>query len=407
MDKKVYYGEYTLLHWIELILKHNIVLPDYQRGFVWPKENLESIVESFRLGSFVPPIVIGVYTEGGVSRNIILDGQQRLTSILLSYIKLYPKFDEFKTPITNIYQDGEENPMDDTPLPEEKIVWKFNQLLDKGNPPRLLLTRDQVREANQDDLAKYDNLPASCCLTDEELQNCYLGFSYIVPVNASDTDQQAFYSKLFRDINILGVSLENQESRRALYYLNPQLKDFFEPSFGGLIHVNQNSKKTMFDFVRTLAFCSQYKHDNSSGSIAKGCRKQANLELYYADYIDSVIRGTHTSVFSKFNDDIGIANIQPRLNTLNTHILGLSLNKIYNSIIDADLSLFGLMYFVLFEGKQFDSAAYPAITSALTTTNEAYRNDAAFASHRRSPNALGNLRQRLQKSKEIYEPYAN
>ena len=65
------------------------------------------------------------------------------------------------------------------------------------------------------------------------------------------------------------------------------------------------------------------------------------------------------------------------------------------------------MYFVLFEGKQFDSAAYPAITSALTTTNEAYRNDAAFVSHRRSPNALGNLRQRLQKSKEIYEPYAN
>lgn len=118
MDKKVYYGEYTLLHWIELILKHSIVLPDYQRGFVWPKENLESIVESFRLGSFIPPIVIGVYTEGGVSRNIILDGQQRLTSLLLSYIKLYPKFDEFKAPITNIYQDGEENPMDDTPLPE-------------------------------------------------------------------------------------------------------------------------------------------------------------------------------------------------------------------------------------------------------------------------------------------------
>ena len=75
-------------------------------------------------------------------------------------------------------------------------------------------------------------------------------------------------------------------------------------------------------------------------------------------------------------------------------------------IIDADLSLFGLMYFVLFEGKQFDSVDYPAITSALSATIEAYRNEPAFASHRRSPNALGNLRQRLQRSKEIYEPYA-
>lgn len=406
MEKKVYYGEYTLLHWIELILKHNIVLPDYQRGFVWPKENLESIVESFKLGSFVPPIVIGVYTEGGVSKNIILDGQQRLTSLLLSYIKLYPKFDEFKVTITNIYQDGEENPMDDTHLPEEKIVWKFNQLLDKGNPPRLLLTRDQVREANQDELAKYEHLPASYCLTDEELEKCYLGFSYIVPVGATEIDQQAFYSKLFRDINILGVSLENQESRRALYYLNPQLKDFFEPSFGGLIHVNQNGKKTRFDFVRTLAFCSQYKHDANSNTIAKGCRKQSYLELYYADYIDSVIRGTHSSVFSSFNTDIGVANIQPRLNTLKMHILGLSLNKIYNSIIDADISLFGLMYYILFEGKQFYSADYPAITSALTTTIDAYRNNKEYASHRRSPNALGNLRQRVQKSIDIYKPYA-
>ena len=64
------------------------------------------------------------------------------------------------------------------------------------------------------------------------------------------------------------------------------------------------------------------------------------------------------------------------------------------------------MYYVLFEGKQFDSADYPAITTALTSAIESYRNDPKYASHRRSPNALGNLRQRLQKSKEIYGPYA-
>lgn len=90
MDKKIFYGEYTLLHWIELILKHNIILPDYQRGFVWPKENVESIVSSFKEGSFVPPVVIGAYKKGLITKNIILDGQQRLTSLLLSYIKLYP-----------------------------------------------------------------------------------------------------------------------------------------------------------------------------------------------------------------------------------------------------------------------------------------------------------------------------
>lgn len=35
MDNKVYYGEYSLDHWIKLILKKDIVLPDYQRNFTW------------------------------------------------------------------------------------------------------------------------------------------------------------------------------------------------------------------------------------------------------------------------------------------------------------------------------------------------------------------------------------
>lgn len=405
MEKKVYYGEYTLLHWIELILKHNIVLPDYQRGFVWPKENLASIVESFKIGSFVPPITIGVYTEGGVTNNIILDGQQRLTCLLLSYLKLYPKFESFKQPIENVYQDGEETSMDDTPLPEEQIVWKFDQLLDNNNPPKLLLTREQIREANQDKLDKYENLPATSCLSDEDLEKYYLGFSYIVPVDASDEDQQTFYSRLFRDINILGVSLENPESRKALYYLKPQLKDFFEPPFVH-IHVSQNSKKTMFDFVRTLAFCGQYKHDGNSNSIAKGCRKQTNLEKYYADFIDAVISGRQSTTFCDFKTVIGTSNLQPRLTVLSNCINELHLNKIYDSIIDADLSLFGLIYYTLFEGKQFDTTDNAALTTSLSSTISQYRTEDIYAAHRRAPNALGNLRTRLQKSKDIFSPYA-
>lgn len=31
MENKVYYGEYTLKHWIKLMLSGNIVLPECQR----------------------------------------------------------------------------------------------------------------------------------------------------------------------------------------------------------------------------------------------------------------------------------------------------------------------------------------------------------------------------------------
>lgn len=406
MDKKIFYGEYTLLHWIELILKHNIILPDYQRGFVWPKENVESIVSSFKEGSFVPPVVIGAYKKGLITKNIILDGQQRLTSLLLSYIKLYPKFDDFKKSIENIYQDGEENPLDNTPLPEEKIEWNFDMLLSHTTPPQLMLTREEIREGNKDDLNKYENLPATCCLTDAELEKHYLGFSYIVPIDNSETAQQAFYSRLFRDINILGVNLENQESRRALYYLNPQLTGFFEPTFVSGIHIKQNNKSAKYDFVRSLAFCTQYKHDGGEGKIAKGCRKQANLENYYADYIDSVISGRHIDIFGNFSIYIGIANMQTRLSKLGTVINGLHYKKLYDSIIDADITLIGLIYQVVYEGKTIEPTDYNAINSAVETAISEYKTMPKHESHRRSPNALGHLRERIKKSIEIYTSYA-
>ena len=31
MKTKVYYGEYTLRYWIDLILSKNVVIPSYQR----------------------------------------------------------------------------------------------------------------------------------------------------------------------------------------------------------------------------------------------------------------------------------------------------------------------------------------------------------------------------------------
>lgn len=403
MDKKVYYGEYTLLHWIELILKHNIMLPKYQRGFVWPKENLASLVESFKERSFIPPIIIGVFNEGGQTKNIILDGQQRLTCLLLSYLKLYPKFEFFKKPIENLYQDSEESSMEDEPLPQESIVWKFDILLNKDNPPKLLLTRDEIREANQTDLDKYENLPAESCLSQEELENTYMGFSYIVPVGANEIDQQTFYSKVFRDINIQGVELQNQESRRALYYLKPTLTPLFEPDCVNSTLITQNGKQMHYDFVRSLAFLSQYEKCNGSGSIAKGCRKQANLEKYYADYIDNVIRAKHDETFGVFATVIGEENITVRLQKLNVHIQGMHLNKIFDSIIDADMYMFGLIYITVLKGLTLESADYDTIKRGIESSIQIFKND---ASHKRSPNALGHLRNRISKSIEIYNNHA-
>ena len=128
MDKKVYYGEYTLYHWIELILKHNIILPDYQRAFVWSKTVVERFLSTLD-DTFVPPVIIGVFKRGNKKQNLILDGQQRLTSILLSYLGKYPKSGAFTKVIEPLYRDGDEGgAMDDEPE-VEVIEWNFNEVL--------------------------------------------------------------------------------------------------------------------------------------------------------------------------------------------------------------------------------------------------------------------------------------
>lgn len=40
-----YYGEYTLEHWVELILKRDIIHPEYQRSFVWDKERSTNLIK--------------------------------------------------------------------------------------------------------------------------------------------------------------------------------------------------------------------------------------------------------------------------------------------------------------------------------------------------------------------------
>ena len=55
MNNKVYYGEYSLKHWINLILKGNIKLPEYQRYFVWNLEKTNDLILALKEKQFIPP----------------------------------------------------------------------------------------------------------------------------------------------------------------------------------------------------------------------------------------------------------------------------------------------------------------------------------------------------------------
>lgn len=57
----------------------DLVIPKFQRGFVWSQNQASKLIESFLVGLPVPAIFL--YTERGTEKSLVVDGQQRLRSI--------------------------------------------------------------------------------------------------------------------------------------------------------------------------------------------------------------------------------------------------------------------------------------------------------------------------------------
>lgn len=390
MEKKTFYGEYTLYHWIELILQKNIILPDYQRCFVWKKDHVETFLRKVRSGIFVPPVIIGSLEHTTNNENIILDGQQRLTSILLGYLGYYPKPDAFLSGDDPLYSDEED---DDDVL----IEWSFK-----------LLTNNERNKTKEDilgniDTTKYEQIDESARLDMDFLNNNYLGFSYIVPINSIETEQQRFYSTVFHDINQQGVALQGQESRRSLYYLNSDLVPYFEPtSLVQMLKINQSGKTKRYDYVRLLSLLTQYRKENSEMRIAQKCRSQERFELYYEKYINAVVNDEDSPEFGKFSEMIGIDAVQIRTNLLKEYVEKLGFNVVFTNIVDADTKLFGLVYYVLFMDKQLDEPNLEDLKTALREKVNEFRSD---EKHKDNPSGLTYIRQRIKQSIDIYSRY--
>jgi uncharacterized protein with ParB-like and HNH nuclease domain len=383
MDNKVYYGEYSLRHWIDLILKKNITLPKYQRYFVWDEEDVRKLIDAFKDKLFVPPITIGAYE----SQNLIIDGQQRLTSILLAFLGLYPDKDEFKKVIEKFpdEDDGESEEFDNI------FDWKFNLLTDRGNNKEKILssiTEGNYKKINFDIDSKF-------------LETTFLGFSYLVPYIPSKKQQQKYYSSVFRNINIQGKPLLPQESREALYFLDTDLELFFKPAFSNAFTVKILSSVNKVDFVRCLSLLSQYHKDGNANQVARGYKPQ--MEKYYEEYIDSIIADTE-SKYGKFSNIFPDKKYDERFLKLQTTLDSLEIPTQFPSMIDLDLYFFGLTYTIVFENKTIDISRKELLKKEIEDKITEFKKD---GSHTKAPSNLGHLKARISSSVEIYEKYAS
>ena len=385
MNNKVYYGEYTLRHWINLILKKNIILPDYQRYFVWDQNKAKELIKAFKEKQFIPPVTIGNFKSEKESINLILDGQQRLTSILLAYIGYFPNKMINQKELK--FMDENDNLIEDEGI-NNILEWNFNELLKNGS------TKEEIKEnLSYENYIKFDFNVGK-----DFFDNNFLGFSYLVPLLANDKEQQKFYSKVFRSINIQGESLLALESRAALYYLDKDLEDYFVPKFIEKIYVNDSK----VDFVRYLALLSQYKKEKTADELGK--RFAGKMEKYYEEYIYFTVGEEDSNIFIKYSEVFKDKKEYEKMYiNLKESLKKLELLKKYGSIIDVDITLFGLIYFIVFEKKEIDYSKKESIIKEINKEIEKIRRE--DTKHVKNPAAFKYLRYRVRRSIEIYERY--
>ncbi|OFY12980.1 MAG: hypothetical protein A2X11_11580 [Bacteroidetes bacterium GWE2_42_24] len=390
MDNRVYYGEYSLKHWIELILKENIILPDYQRYFVWNEKKVETLIDTFKNKQFIPPITIGAFKNGNANQNLILDGQQRLTSILLAHLGLYPDETTYKKAIEKFASEN-----DDEDEPGEQLdnvfEWTFEKLTEKGKNKQDILTK--IADGN------YKKIDFK--IDEKFLETTFLGFSYLVPFISDEKVQQKYYSSVFRNINIQGEALLPQESRASLYFLDKDLVQFFVPDFTKAFVVKSVSNETKIDFVRCLSLLSQYNKDKVANYVARSYKPQ--MEKYYEEYIYSVVADLDAK-YGKFSTIFPNNKYDDRFSSLQQALISLDIPKQSPSIIDLDMYFFGLTYTIIFENKTIDVTKKDELKQKIEAKISEFKKD---NSHTRAPSNLGHLRSRISSSIEIYEKYAS
>lgn len=392
MSNHVYYGEYSLAYWIELILTRKIVLPKYQRHFVWNKDTLKTLINTFQDNRFVPPVTIGAFCKSdGSITNYIIDGQQRLTSILLAYLDLFPDKEKYKTHLLALAR-GEESIDEDEGDPYDNVLeWNLSYLTEKGNNKNEICSK--LEEGNY--------MSIGLELPNQFFHEHYLGFSYIVPAASDETSQQCYYTKMFRDINVQGVQLIDIESRRSLYFLNERYEDFFEPAFVANYYVNRVGEKQQLDFTRYLCLLSAFKKSNNENRVARGFSGK-RIEKYIEMYVYSVVGNDNEDIFGRFSDIFPGCDFAEDIQCLKSTLENLNLPKEYPSIINMDMYFFGLIYHVLLCHRHIDISRKGQLKNRIERRINDLRD---MDNHAQAPAQFQYMRQRLIQSINVYETF--
>lgn len=163
-------ADYTLETLHQKWRSGDILIPKFQRGYVWKPPQASKLIESFMMGLPVPPVFLAT---GDDERSIVIDGMQRLLTVFSYLDGAYPKDSIHKGKKFQIVGINENSRL------YGKTFWDLSE-------------DDQRR-----------------------LKNATLRATIVVQ-NAPQNDNSSMY-EIFERLNTGGTSLEAQEIRGCVY----------------------------------------------------------------------------------------------------------------------------------------------------------------------------------------------
>ena len=183
----------TLFNFIE---SEAIIIPGFQRHYVWDINKASKLIESLILGLPVPQLFL---YEKRRNRFLVIDGQQRLMSIYYFIKQRFPRKDR-RAALRLI--SGETSAIPDHILHDDRYFTNFRlqlsaKLPDQPNPLSKLSYETLGGHKFQFDLRPIRNV--------------------VVKQNSPENDDSSIY-EIFSRLNSGGVNLKPQEIRTSLYH---------------------------------------------------------------------------------------------------------------------------------------------------------------------------------------------
>lgn len=183
----------TLFDFIE---SGSIVIPGFQRNYVWDIKQASKLIESLITGLPVPQIFL---YEASRNKFLVIDGQQRLMSIYYFIKQRFPRMEK-RGELRKIFE--EEGKIPDNILHDDRYFSNFNLNL----PQQVSGIRNRFDGMNYSTMGEYK--------TTFELRTIR---NVIIKQLSPKDDNSAIY-EIFNRLNTGGVNLKPQEIRMSLYH---------------------------------------------------------------------------------------------------------------------------------------------------------------------------------------------